>query len=74
MRAPSGSCALVFYDAGLDVAFDWCEIEVNLELVLDDDGFDEFVVQFSELNLAQIPWATFDLEFTRTPEKTTVEL
>lgn len=24
LRAPSGGCALVFYDAGLEVAFDWC--------------------------------------------------
>ena len=74
LRAPTGSCALVFYDTGLDVAFDWCEIEVNLELALDDDGFDEFVVEFSELNLAQIPWATLDLEITRTLGKTAVKL
>ena len=74
LRAPSGSCALTFYDAGLEMAFDLCGIDTGMEVGFDDDGFDEFVFAFSDLNLAQIPWFTFDLEITRTPEKTTVEL
>ncbi|MCK5586837.1 hypothetical protein KAJ02_12265 [Candidatus Bipolaricaulota bacterium] len=43
LRVPSGGCALLFYDAGLDVAFDWYEIETYLQAAFDDDGFDEFV-------------------------------
>jgi len=74
LRAPSGGCALVFYDAGLEVAFDWCEIETDMEVAIDDDGFDEFIAEFSELALAQIPWFTFDLEITRTLVDTTVKL
>ena len=74
LRAPSGSCALVFYDAGVNVAFDYSEIEIDLEVSFDDDGFDELGIEFSDLNLAPIPWATFDLEITRTLEKTTVKL
>ncbi len=74
LRAPSGGCALLFYDAGLDLAFDWYGIETDLEVAFDDDGFDEFVVEFSDLNLTQIPWLTFDLEITWTLEKITVEL
>ena len=74
LRAPSGECALLFYDAGVDVVFDWCGIETDLEVAFDDDGFDEFVVEFSDLTLTQIPWLTFDLEITRTLEKITVEL
>ncbi|MFC2106358.1 hypothetical protein ACFLS0_06380 [Candidatus Bipolaricaulota bacterium] len=74
LRAPSGSCALVFYDAGLDAAFDWCGIEIDLEFAFDDDGFDKLIAEFSDLNLAPIPWLTFDLEITRTLEKTTVKL
>ena len=73
LRAPSGSCALVFYDASADVAFNWCGVETSLEAVFDDDGFDEFVVEFPNLNLARIPWLTFDLEITRTLETTTVD-
>ena len=74
LRAPSGSRSPVFYDASADVTFNWCGVETSLEAVFDDDGFDEFVVEFLELNLAQIPWATLDLEITRTLETTTVNL
>jgi hypothetical protein len=74
LRAPSGSCALVFYDASADAAFDWCGIETDLEIAIDDDGFDEFVLKLSDLAHAQFPWLTFDLECTRTTEKTTVKL
>ena len=74
LRVPSGGCALLFYDAGVDVVFDWCGIETDLEAAFDDDGFDELVVEFSDLNLAPITWLTFDLEITRTLERTTVKL
>ncbi len=74
LRAPSGSCALVFYDADLDVEFDWYGVETDLEIAIDDDGFDEFVVEFSDLSLERVPWFTFDLEFTRTEENTVVKL
>lgn len=74
LRAPSGECSLLFYDAGLDVAFDWCGIETDLEVAFDDDGFDEFVLEFSDLNLAPFPRFTFGIEITRTLEKITVEL
>ena len=74
LRAPSGGCALLFYDAGLDVVFEWCGVETDLEIAFDDDGFDELVIEFSDLNLAPLPWFTFDLEITRTLENITVEL
>jgi len=73
LRAPTGSCLLLFYDASADIAFDWCGIETDLGIVFDDDGFDEFVVEFSDLDIVRIPWLTFDLEITRTVEATTVE-
>ncbi|MCK5246416.1 hypothetical protein KAR02_05930 [Candidatus Bipolaricaulota bacterium] len=72
--APSGSRSLVFYDVNADVTFNWCGVETSLEAVFDDDGFDEFVVEFSDLNLARIPWLTFDLEIIRTLGTTTVNL
>jgi len=74
LRAPSGSRSLIFYDADVELAFDWCGIETDLEIAIDDDGFDKFVIELSDLELAQIPWVTFDLEFTRTAKKVTVEL
>lgn len=74
LRAPSGSCSLAFYDADLDIEFDWCGIETDLEIAIDDDGFDEFVVEFSDLSLERVPWFTFDLEFARTVETTGVKL
>ncbi|MFC2078868.1 hypothetical protein ACFLSZ_02700 [Candidatus Bipolaricaulota bacterium] len=73
LRAPSGSCSLLFYDAGLDVQLAWCRIETDLEIAFDKDGFDEVVIAFSDLALARIPWLTFDLEVTKTLEATTVE-
>jgi len=74
LRAPSGSCALTFYNAGLEMAFDLCGIDTDMEVGFDDDGFDEFVVEFSDLNLAQIPWFTFDLEITQMLGDTSVEI
>jgi len=74
LQAPSGEYSLLFYDAGLEVAFNWCGIETDLEVAFDDDGFDEFVIEFSDLTLAPLPWFTFDLEITRTLENITVEL
>jgi len=74
LRAPSGSCRLLFYDASADAAFDWCGIETDLEVSFDDDGFDEFVIEFSDLCLEKIPWVLIDLEITRTQEKSVVEL
>ncbi len=74
LRASSGGCAFVFSDADLDIEFDWCGVETDLEISFDDDGFDEFVIEFSELSSERIPWFTFDLEFTRTAEKTVVKL
>jgi len=74
LRAPSDSCSLTFYDANVDLSFDWCGADTDIEITIDNDGFDEWVVELSDLTLARIPWCTFDLEFTRTAEKTTVEL
>ena len=74
LRAPSGSCSLAFYDANVDLSFDWCGADTDIEITIDDDGFDEWVVELSDLTLVQIPWCTFDLEFTRTAEKTSLEL
>lgn len=73
-RSPSDSCKSVFYDASVDLQFDWCGIDTDLEIAINDDGFDEMVLDLSELALVQIPWFTFDLEFTRTAEKTMVKL
>lgn len=74
LRAPTGVCGLLFYDASADVAFDWCGIETDLEVSFDDDGFDELVVEFKEMVHPRIPWVTFDLEITRTLVTTTIEL
>ena len=74
LRAPSGSCSPVFYDATVDLSFPWCGVDTDLEIAIDDDGFDEWVLELSDLTLAQIPWCTFDLEFTRTAEETAVEI
>lgn len=74
LRAPSGSCSLVFYDADVELAFDWCGIATDLEIAIDDDGFDEWVVELSDLSLEQVSWFTFDLEITRAAENTVVKL
>lgn len=73
-RAPTDSCSLVFYDADVELKFDWCGVETDLEISVDDDGLDEVVAEFSDLALARISWCTFDLEFTRTNDKTAVKL
>jgi len=72
-RAPSNSCQAAFYDTSLEFDFDWCGIETDLEIAIDNDGFDECVLEFSDLDFARVPWSTFDLEFSRTARKTVVK-
>ena len=74
LRAPSGSCALAFYDASLDLEFDLCEIATDFEIDFDDDGFDEVVIEFSDLRLEAVAWATFDLEIEWTTNETKMAL
>jgi hypothetical protein len=74
LRAPTGSCALVFYDADADLTFDWCGFETDLEISFDDDGFDEVVAELSDLALTRMSWCTFDLEIARTIDKTDVKI
>ena len=74
LRAPTGACGLLFYDASVDLAFEWCGIETDLEITLDDDGFDELVLELKDMVHPRIPWAAFDLEVTRTVSKTAIEL
>lgn|GEM_PF-1166599 len=73
-RSSSGSCSPLFYDVTMDLSFDWCGIETDLEVAIDDDGFDEIVLELSELAVPRAPWFTFDLELTRTAKTTTVKL
>ncbi|MBU1048652.1 hypothetical protein KKG90_01390 [Candidatus Bipolaricaulota bacterium] len=73
-RAPTGSCTFVFYDASLELAFDHCGMNANLEIAFDDDGFDETVLELSDLILTKMPWITFDLELTRTVETKAIKL
>lgn len=73
-RSASGSCESAFYDASVNLEFDWCGNETDLEIAIDDDGFDEIALELSDLALFKMPWVTFDLEFTRTAENTTVKL
>jgi len=72
-RAPTGSCAFACYDAGIELAFDGCGIAAELACDFDDDGFDAFVVDFSDLRVPFLPWATVDLEIARTLSATTIE-
>jgi len=74
MRAPSGSCDLLFYDADLGFDFEWCGIDTDLEIAIEDDGFDEAVLELKDMIHPRVPWAAFDLEITRTLTSTTVEL
>jgi hypothetical protein len=62
LRAPTGSCVFAFYDADLGVAFTWCEIDSEIALAFDDDGFDELVLEWSDVTLARFPWVLFDVE------------
>ncbi len=73
-RAPSGICASAFYDAGLEVAFDWCGIETDVELTIDVAGFDELSLCLSDLAVARLDWITFDLEWTQTMVGKTLKL
>jgi len=62
LRAPTGSCALVFYDADLGVAFTWCGIDSEIALAFDDEGFDEVTLEGSDVTLAALPGVLFDVE------------
>jgi hypothetical protein len=74
LRAPTGSCALVFYDASLELSFTVCAVETGFEIVLDDDGFDRALLTLSDLRAAEIPWVTVDVEIKRTLAAMTVKL
>ena len=74
LRAPSGSCGLLFYDVDLGLDFEWCGIDTEFEIAIEDDGFDEAVLELKDMTHPRIPWAAFDLEITRTMSSTTVEL
>jgi len=74
MRAPSGSCGLLFHDADLGLEFEWCGIDTEFEIAIEDDGFDEAVLELKDVIHPRIPWAAFDLEIARTLTSTTVEL
>jgi len=62
LRAPTGSCTYVFYDADLGAAFTWCGIDSEVALAFDDDGFDELTFEWSDVVLAAFPWVFFDVE------------
>jgi hypothetical protein len=62
LRAPTGSCTYVFYDADLEVGFTWCGVETEIALEFDDDGFDELTIEWSDVTLAAFPWLFFDVE------------
>jgi hypothetical protein len=74
LRAPTGSCTYVFYDADLGAAFTWCGIESEIALAFDDDGFDELTLEWSDVVLAAFPWVFFDVEVAIDPAKWEVEV
>ena len=63
LRAPSGACGLFFYDAEFEFGFDVCGVEAEVEVDIDDDGFDELTLTLEEIALPRIPWAQVDIEF-----------
>ena len=63
LRAPSGACGFLFYDAGMELAFDVCGIEAEVEVDIDDDGFDELTLTLEEIAVPSMPWAQVDIEF-----------
>ena len=74
LRAPSGGCSLSFYDASVVLGFEWCDVETKLELEVDDDGFDEAMLELSDLVIDSIPWVTLDVEIEWTRQETAIDL
>jgi len=74
LRAPTRSCAYVFYDADLGVAFTWCGMDSEIALEFDDDGFDELTLELSDVVLAGFPWLFFDVEVVIDPAEWEVEV
>jgi len=64
LRAPSGACELEFYDAGLEVSFEWYGIKTEVDLDMDADDFDELTLTLADVEVPAISWATFDTELT----------
>ncbi len=71
-RARTGSCVLVFHDTQFEIASSWCGVDSEVEIALNQGGFDEFTLSLSDLTFDTAPWLLLDLELAHSVDDTVI--
>ena len=73
LRSSSSCKAWDFYDARLRIDGSLCEsLEASAEIEFDCSGFAQQSLTLEELTVPGLPWLQIELEFERSPERTTI--